>query len=42
MENLALLITGQLRTFLDNDEFTIVLNRCITTYNKILICIKFR
>jgi len=37
MENLALLITGQLRTFLDNDEFTIVLNRCITTYNKILI-----
>ena len=37
MENLSILITGQVRTFLDNDEFTTVLNRCVTHYNKILV-----
>jgi len=37
MNSLAILISGQLRTFIEDDEFTIVLNRCIEQYRKILI-----
>ena len=37
MENIAIIITGQIRTFFSNNYFTDVLNRCIDNYNKILI-----
>ena len=37
IKNLSILITGQVRTFFNNNEFTTVLNRCINYYNKILI-----
>jgi hypothetical protein len=36
-QNLSILITGQVRTFFNNNEFTTVLNRCINYYSKILI-----
>jgi len=35
--HLAILITGQVRTFFSNSYFTDVLNRCIQKYDKIII-----
>ena len=37
MENLSIIITGQLRTFFLNNNFTEVLKLCIHNYDKILI-----
>jgi hypothetical protein len=37
MDNLVIILTGQIRTFFNNNNFTNVLNLCITKYSKILI-----
>jgi hypothetical protein len=37
MKNLSIIITGQIRTFFSNNNFTNVLNTCINNYNKIIV-----
>jgi hypothetical protein len=37
MPHLAIIMTGQIRTFFSNSYFTDVLNRCIQKYDKILV-----
>jgi hypothetical protein len=37
MENLSIIITGEIRSFFSNNYFTEVLNKCIENYNQILV-----